>query len=175
MAESPVVEVGTHRIATDKSLPLACGTTLTVAHSGTAQARFGSQGLCQLNSYQNQPSSMISRDPDGDLLTLRTGQLACSVPGPFSLPADVVNCPNGTVAARQAQWYEFCAPGQPFTVTVHLGAVRMTGANGQSREVAKGHALAYDFSTGAFNPVAFRIPPKVLRVFGLQAVALHLG
>jgi hypothetical protein len=174
VAENPVVEVGTHRIATEKTLPLACDTTLTVARSGTAQTTFGSQGLCELQPYQNQPASMISRDPRGDLLTLRTGQLACSVPGPFNLPAEVVNCPNGTVAARQAQWYEFCAPGQAFTVTVRLGAVRMTGSNGEFREVKSGHAVAY-FSTGAFSPVAYRLPPEILRVFRLQAAALNLG
>ena len=43
VAENPVVQVGTHRIATEKTLPLACDTTLTVARSGTAQATFGSQ------------------------------------------------------------------------------------------------------------------------------------
>jgi hypothetical protein len=174
VAESPVVEVGTHHITTEKTLPLACGTTLTVAGSGTAQATFGSQGLCDLQPYQNQPASMISRDPRGDLLNLLSGQLTCSVPGPLNLPAEVVSCPNGTVTARQAQWYEFCAPGQAFTVTVGLGVVRMTGSNGEFREVRKGHAMAYS-STGTFSPVAYRLPPEILRVFRLQAAALNLG
>jgi ferric-dicitrate binding protein FerR (iron transport regulator) len=87
---------------------------------------------------------------------------------------DAFNCPYGTVTVRQAQWNQICAPGA-FAVTVHIGAVRVTARNGVSREVERGNAVAFDFSTGKLNPVAPLLPPEALRAFRLQAAALHLG
>ena len=118
VAESPVVDVlppgskAPQPVSKDTSLPLACDTLLTVVKSGSAQAMFGSQGLCQLTQYQGQLARLISRDPDGDLLTLQAGHLTCSVNGPVSLPPSTVQCPYGKVIAQRAQYFDICAPTQ---------------------------------------------------------------
>jgi hypothetical protein len=181
VAESPVVDVrppgskAPQPVTKDTSLPLACDTLLTVVKSGSAQATFGSQGLCQLTQYQGQIARLVSRDPDGDLLTLQAGHLTCSVNGPVSLPPSTVQCPYGKVIAQRAQYFDICAPDPVFIVAVHLGVVHVISANGKSLEVESGQEWAFDFITGAFSPMPPQFSATDLRVFRLQAAEMHLG
>jgi hypothetical protein len=181
IAESPVVEVKSpgstapQRISKDTSLPLACGALLTVVQSGSAQATFGTQGLCQLMQYEHQIASLVSRDPAGDLLTLQAGHLTCTVSGPVSLPPSVVQCPFGKVVAQRAQYFDICAPDSVFIVAVHQGTVRVIRPNGKTLEVESGQEWAFDFSTGAFARVPPQFSAEDLRVFRLQAAEMHLS
>jgi hypothetical protein len=181
IAESPVVEVkppgstAPRRISKDSTLPLACGTLLSVAQSGSAQATFGAQGLCQLMQYEHQAASLVSRDPAGDLLTLQAGHLTCTVNGPVSLPPSAVQCPFGKVVAQRAQYLDICAPDRAFIVAVRLGAVSVIRPNGKRLEVESGQEWAFDFSTGSFGRVPPQFSPEDLRVFRLQAAEMHLG
>jgi hypothetical protein len=181
IAESPVVEVkppgstAPQRISKDTTLPLACGTLLTVARSGSAQATFGAQGLCQLTQYEHQAASLVSRDPAGDLLTLQAGHLTCTVNGPVSLPPSAVQCPFGKVVAQRAQYFDICAPGRAFIVAVRLGAVSVIRPNGKTLEVESGQEWAFDFSTGSFDRVPPRFSAGDLRVFRLQSAEMRLS
>jgi hypothetical protein len=179
VAEKPVVEIQppgstAQPIGTQKSLPLACGTTLTVrSEFGAVQATFGTQGSCQLTQYQNQPASLVSRTPAVDLLTFQSGDLACTVNGPVVLPLDVVKCPYGEVEARQAQYFDLCAD-PVFIVGVRLGSVNIIGPNGITQEVEAGAEFAFNFSSGAFRRASLAIPAVDLPAFLLQATEMHL-
>jgi hypothetical protein len=181
IAESPVVEVkppgstAPQRISKDTSLPLACGALLTVVQSGSVQATFGTQGLCQLTQYEHQTASLVSRDPAGDLLTLQAGHLTCTVSGPVSLPPSIVQCPFGKVVAQRAQYFDICAPDRAFIVAVHLGTVSVIRPNGKTLEVEPGQEWAFDFSTGTFSRVPPRFSAQDLRVFRLQGAEMHLS
>ncbi len=153
---------------------MACGTLLTVGQSGNAQATFGAQGLCTLQEYQHQPASLVSRAPNGYLLSLQTGDLTCSVNGPVSLPPGTIKCPYGKVLVIQrAQFWEKCAPDPVFQVAVHMGAVEVTGPNEVTTTVAAGSAVAFDFSTGAFSPPGSALFINEQKaIFRTQALAL---
>jgi hypothetical protein len=151
-AEAPQSTVE-RTISPGKHQPLTCGTTVTAAGpSGRAIAKFGVQGICQLQPFDNQPGSIMSRDPKSDLLTLNTGELSCTVPGPINHPS-LVQCPNGSVAIhRDAQLQMFCVPGASFVVSVLRGSAQIIDLQGHPHVVSAGQKLSFDFSNGAFVP-----------------------
>jgi hypothetical protein len=131
---------------------LACGTTVTVAGpSGTAIARFGSQEKCQLQPFDGQPASIISRSPTPDLLTLNSGELSCTVPGLINHPP-VVQCPDGSVVIhRGAQVQTICVPGATFVVSVLQGSAQIIDKEGHSQPVSVGREFYFDFQKDAFE------------------------
>jgi len=131
---------------------LACGTTVTATGpSAKAIAKFGAQGTCQLQPFDNQPGSIISRDPTGYLLTLNTGELICTVPGPIAHPS-LVQCPQGSVVMQPgAQLQMYCVPGSSFVVSVLRGSAQIIDEEGHPHAVPAGEKLYFDFHKGAFE------------------------
>lgn len=132
--------------------PLVCGTTVTVTGpSAEAIAKFGAQGTCRLQPLGHQPGSIISRDPSGDLLTLNSGELICTVPGPIAHPS-LVQCPAGSVAMQPgAQLQMFCVPGASFVVSVLRGSAQVIDQEGHPHAVPAGQKLYFDFQVSAFK------------------------
>lgn len=174
-ASAPQSKAG-HVVSPGRRQSLPCDTTLTVTRSGTAEAQFGPKQQCQLQPFEQQPASFISRDPAGDLLMLIAGYLRCSVNVPVSSPPDTVPCPYGEVVAKRAQFFEICLPDPDFKVAVFSGSARVIDPKGHSYPLQAGDALYLDSTVGVYKEeTSYIFSTEDKRVFGLQAPEVGLG
>jgi hypothetical protein len=167
---------------------LACGTTVTVATSGTTSGTTdlyfnGMELTCQLdrsNLGGSRPGRLVSRDPSNAyFFRLISGRVFCShsasAHGQALCGSRYAAIGNGTVMWQgQVQWEASCDFDPAFMVAVRAGKVRVIDPAGNPYTLGSGFELKYNSSTRMSNvtPVVFSASDRA--VFIAQAQAMKL-
>lgn len=166
------------------SQALACGTTVTVAQSGTTDLYFsGMQLYCgydRVNLPGSQPGTLVSRDPTyAYFFRLVDGEVFCTVTstahGKALCGSRHATIGNGSVMWQgPVQWTASCVFDPAFMVAVRAGSVRVIDPAGTPHLIRSGFQLSYNFSThqSTVTPVVFSA--RDLAVFIAQAQARNL-
>jgi hypothetical protein len=165
---------------------LACGTTVTVAQSGTTDLYFSGMKLnCELDRLNlpgSQPGILVSRVPTyAYFFRLRYGEVLCTI---ISTSAHgKVLCGgnrygtigNGIVMWQgQAQAKAACNFDPAFMVAVRAGSVRVIDPAGKHYMIRSGFQLSYNFSThhSTVTPVVFSARDRAVFIAQARATGL---